>query len=119
MSCGVGPRHDSDLELLWLWRRLEATAPIGPLAWEHLYAVGAALKRTKDTHTQNYFNFFIKVQSIYNVVPVSAYSKVTQCVYMCVYVCVCVHTHSLSYIIFPHGLYQETGYSSLCYTVGP
>ena len=28
--------------LLWLWRRLAATAPIGPLAWESPYAVGAA-----------------------------------------------------------------------------
>ena len=27
--------------------------------------------------------------------------------------------HSLSYIIFYHGLSQETGYSSLCYTVRP
>ena len=28
------------------------------------------------------------------------------------------HTHSLSSIIFHHGLSQETGYSSLCYIVG-
>ena len=34
MSCGVRCRHDSDPELLWLWRRLAATAPIQPLAWE-------------------------------------------------------------------------------------
>ena len=33
--------------LLWLWRRPAATAPIRPLAWEPLYAAGAALKRTK------------------------------------------------------------------------
>ena len=45
MSCGVGLRHGSDLVLLWLWRRLAATAPIRPLAWEPPYAVGAALKR--------------------------------------------------------------------------
>ena len=31
-------------ELLWLWCRLAATAPIGPLAWEPLYA----LKRQKN-----------------------------------------------------------------------
>ena len=47
MSCGVGHRHGSDLALLWLWRRLEATAPIQPLAWEPLYAAGAALEKTK------------------------------------------------------------------------
>ena len=33
--------------LLWLWRRLVATVPITPLAWELPYAVGAALKRQK------------------------------------------------------------------------
>ena len=31
VSCGVCPRHGSDLALLWLWRRLVATAPIRPL----------------------------------------------------------------------------------------
>ena len=35
--------------LLWLWRRLAATAPIGPLAWEPPYVVGVALKRQKET----------------------------------------------------------------------
>ena len=49
MSCGVGHRCGSDLALLWLWPRSAATAPIGPLAWEPPYTVGAALKRTKKT----------------------------------------------------------------------
>ena len=31
-----------DPALLWLWRRLAATAPTGPLAWEPPYATGAA-----------------------------------------------------------------------------
>ena len=31
--------------LLWLWRRLAATALIGPLAWEPPYASGTVLKR--------------------------------------------------------------------------
>ena len=49
MGCGVGQRHSSDPMLLWLWLwcRPVATAPIGPLAWELPYAVGAALKKTK------------------------------------------------------------------------
>ena len=34
--------------MLWLWHRLAATAPIGPLAWEPPYVVGAALKKKKD-----------------------------------------------------------------------
>ena len=32
---------------MWLWCRLVATVPIGPLAWELPYAPGAALKKTK------------------------------------------------------------------------
>ena len=38
----------SDPVLLWLWRRLAATTPIRPLAWEPPYASDAALKKTKD-----------------------------------------------------------------------
>jgi len=49
MSCGVGRRHGSDLVLLWLWRRLAAAAPIRPLAWQHPYALGVALKSKKKT----------------------------------------------------------------------
>ena len=37
-----------DLALLWLWLWLAATAPIGPLAWECLYPMGAALIGQKD-----------------------------------------------------------------------
>jgi len=47
VSCGVGCRLGLDLALLWLWHRLAAAAPIGPLAWEHPYAAGAALKKKK------------------------------------------------------------------------
>ena len=41
--------------LLWLWHRLVATAPTGPLAWEPPYAAGAALKtqnKTKQNKTK-------------------------------------------------------------------
>ena len=47
MSCGIGGRHGSDPALLRLWLRLEALAPIQPLAWEPPYAVGAALEKAK------------------------------------------------------------------------
>ena len=47
MGCGVGCRRGSDPALPWLWHRPEATAPIGPLAWEPPYAVGAALEKAK------------------------------------------------------------------------
>ena len=54
MSCGVGCRRGSDLELLWLWRRLAAAAPIQPLAWKLPYAAGAALKRKKNMKEREY-----------------------------------------------------------------
>ena len=49
MSCGVGCRRGSDPALLWLWRRLVATAPIRPLAWEPPYAARAAQENGKKT----------------------------------------------------------------------
>ena len=39
--------------LLWLWCRLAATAPVGPLAWEPPYAEGSALKKTKKKKKKN------------------------------------------------------------------
>ena len=51
MSCGVGHRRNMDLVLLWLWRRLVATASIGPLAWEPPHAMSAALEKAK-RHTK-------------------------------------------------------------------
>ena len=47
MSCGVGWRCGLDPVLLWLWHRLAAVAPVGPLAWKLPYAVRAALKGKK------------------------------------------------------------------------
>ena len=49
MSCAVGRRCSLDTMLLWLWHRPAAVSPIGLLAWEPPYAMGAALeKRQKD-----------------------------------------------------------------------
>ena len=45
VTCAVGRRCGSDPALLWL--QPAVTAPIGPLAWEHPYAAGAALEKTK------------------------------------------------------------------------
>ena len=45
MSCGIGRRWGSDVTLLWLWGRPSAIAPIGPLAWDPPYALGAALRK--------------------------------------------------------------------------
>ena len=45
VSCGVGHRFGLDPAFLWLWCRPTAVAPIGLLAWELPYAMGAALKK--------------------------------------------------------------------------
>ena len=47
MSCSVGHKCGSDPAFLWLQPLPAGTAPIQPLAWELLYAAGAALKRQK------------------------------------------------------------------------
>ena len=47
MSCGVGRRCSLDPELLRFWRRLAATAPIRPLAWEPPWATSVALEKAK------------------------------------------------------------------------
>ena len=62
MSCGVGCRRGLDLELLWLWHRLAATAPIRPLAWASPYAKGAALEKAKrHTHTKIGWQFILYI----------------------------------------------------------
>ena len=53
MSCGVGCRRGSYPELLWLWRKPAAGAPIRPLAWELPYTAGVVLKsKNKKPPTQ-------------------------------------------------------------------
>ena len=47
VNCSIVYRHGLDSALLWLWLRPAAVALIQPLAWEHPYASGAALKRQK------------------------------------------------------------------------
>ena len=46
MSCGGHRKHGLDLKFLWLWHRMAATAPTGPLAWELPYTVAVALKKS-------------------------------------------------------------------------
>ena len=45
VRCGIGRRRSSDL--VWLWCKLTVAALIRPLAWEHSYAMGMALKVKK------------------------------------------------------------------------
>ena len=49
MSCGVGCRCGSDPELLWLWRRPVAMAPIRLLAWETSTCRRGGLRNSKKT----------------------------------------------------------------------
>ena len=60
MSCSIDYRCSSDLALLWLWCRPATAVPVQPLAWEHPYAMGAALKK-KITCTPN-----VHCSTIYN-----------------------------------------------------
>ena len=45
MNCGL--RHRRGVDPVLLWHRPAAVAPVGPLAWEPLYATGVALKEPK------------------------------------------------------------------------
>ena len=66
MSCSIGCRRGSDPTLMWLWRRLVATAPIEPLAWEPPHAMGAALEKTKrQKKKKSIWGFSIYLSSIY------------------------------------------------------
>ena len=62
MSCGEGHRCGSDLELLWLWYRPAAAAPIQPLTWELPYTEGVALKRQKNKQTKKSFIFLLLIE---------------------------------------------------------
>ena len=49
MSCGVGHRHGLDPTLLWLWRRLVATALISTPSLETPYATKIAKTNKQKT----------------------------------------------------------------------
>ena len=61
MSCGLGCRRGLDSELLQLWCRSAATAPIRPLAWEPPYAMGAGLEKTRKK-PRKYQNIFLSIK---------------------------------------------------------
>ena len=74
MSCCVGCRRGLDPTLLWLWCRPVATALIGPLAWEPLYAVAVGLKKKKKEKKKKrprHSNLFSvgKIKVKYDIIP--------------------------------------------------
>ena len=75
MSCGVGHRRGSDPELLWLWCRPVATAPIRLPAWEPPYAAGTALegKKTKKKKEKRKEKKKEKSRNCMNQVPVTSF----------------------------------------------
>ena len=64
VSCDIGHRRSSDLELLWLWCRPAVIALIQPLAWELPYAARAAFKKEKKI-----FFFFLVSECISIALP--------------------------------------------------
>ena len=71
MSGGVGHRGSSDPAWLWLWCRPADTARIWTLAWEPLYAAGAALKRPQKEKKKESIHFpYIPSPSTHRVPPI-------------------------------------------------
>ena len=62
--------HVLDLVLLWLWCRPAAVASIRLLAWELLYAAGAALKKEKKKRKNQMFprakELFKKISTLFH-----------------------------------------------------
>ena len=70
MSFGVGCRCGSDLALRWLWRRLAARAPNGPLAWEPPYAEVAALERQKRQKINKYAYIYMYIYKNFTLLSI-------------------------------------------------
>ena len=70
---GVGCRYSLDPTLLWLWCRLAAIAPIGPLAWELPYATGDALKKNAGSYDGSIFNFFLDISILFSMLAAPVY----------------------------------------------
>ena len=71
MSCGVGRRRSLDPTLLWLWRRLAATALIQPLAWELPYAAGTTLKKDKKQNKTKNQKCILQSLKLMTFIPIS------------------------------------------------
>ena len=57
VSCGVSFRCGLDPELLWLWCRLAAAAPVRPLAWELPHALKRQKRKKKKNPNNKKFTF--------------------------------------------------------------
>ena len=86
-ALGVGRRRSSDLALLWLWCRPAARGLIRSLAWELPYAMGVALKRTKDQKKQTK-----KPNQNKRNTPYNTFTCMHTCVHMWSHMC--MHTYN-------------------------
>ena len=64
MSCGVDCRFCWDPELLWLWRRLAAIAPVEALARELPYAKDVSLNKQTNKKVPFWRKLTIRVQCL-------------------------------------------------------
>ena len=67
-------KMQADPELLWLWCRLAAAAPIRPLAWDLPYAMGMALKSKINLKIK-------KTKSLLNQTSVSSLDSSKECLF--------------------------------------
>ena len=80
MSCGVGPRRSLDPELLWLWCRPAAVAPIRPLACKPPYATGGAPEKTKRKKNPKNKNHTPRLNGIHpRLTRVVQHMQINQC----------------------------------------
>ena len=84
MSCGIGRSCGLDPELLWLWYRLAAAAPIQPLAWEPPYAMRAALNRPPPKKSES--------GNLKNIMLCERRHKLNESIYMN-HAAWCIHNH--------------------------
>jgi len=96
MSCGVVCRCGLDPELLGLWGRLVATAPIRPLVWESPYAMGEALENTKKRKKERKRERGgVGGEGREEGRKEGRKEKKSVSVCVCVFFCTCIYTHSL------------------------
>ena len=108
MSCGIGHRLGSDLELLWLWCGQAAVALIGPLVWEPLHAKGMALKRPPPQKKKKSYQQCMRV-------PVSLFPSM-KC-YLIVLICISLMAKDVEHIfmyLLAVCLFREMSIQLLC-----
>ena len=108
MSCSGDCRRGLDPNLLWLWCRPAAAAPIQPLAWELPNAAGAALKSEKKKRMYIYINkllhFYDHSAEYFHIFNSNAQLwGWERFIHMCVCVCVCVIEEGLMNCPGSHG----------------